>query len=535
MGEACGSKIFSELKNFQRHVREPSVPHCGVALVVPLLSMTLVACGAAKRGSTILEGGASDAGDLPDAADAGCDLQSTPDLQSCLLNDQYGVFVAPPGSGGVERPSCGTADTPCATINLAVTAASVLGKSRIFVCRGAFTEAVQLEGMSLYGGFDCPSDGGTWTFADASTQLTGPSNQIALTLTDAGAGNVDVDDFVITAPDAVGTDDAGNGNSSIAVLVNGEMVTFRRCVITAGNGANGAAGVTGMNYDGGPAVSGEGPEGGTGGSGGSQLCADGTSSMGGTGGDGAPDGGDAGSAGGDGSASPMSATSPDTNGIGATGGSLTCLHLAFPGASGVAATDPAAAAGEFGFLATRGWMPSSGTSASNGGPGQGGGGGGGLRVFAGAGGSAGGCGGGSGTGGKGGGGSIAVACLSSSATFDSCSFASAAGGNGGMGGDGQPGQAGGSFVPAVCNGAAGGNGAGGSGGAGGTGGISVCVVSQSSTVSGIPICSVGNAGSPGVGGAGQAGGNALGADPGAPGLDGGPGLSGVAQSVLTLP
>src|SRR5207253_11509812 len=179
-----------------------------------------------------------------------------PDLQPCLVNDGYGVFVAPIDGGGVNSPACGSQDAPCATINLAVTAASVLAKFRIFVCRGSFTEAVQLPGMSLYGGFDCPSDGGAWTYADASSQLTGPVNQIALTLTEAGAGSFDVDDFVITAPDAAGTDDAGNGNSSIAVLVNGETVTFRRCVITAGNGANGANGVTGVNYEGGVAEAG---------------------------------------------------------------------------------------------------------------------------------------------------------------------------------------------------------------------------------------------------------------------------------------
>ncbi|HEY4420884.1 MAG TPA: hypothetical protein VGN22_15270, partial [Pseudonocardia sp.] len=172
---------------------------------------------------TVSEGGDAGSHDGGDAAvaDSGCDPSLTPDLESCLIDTTYGVFVATPGSGGVaDAAVCGTRSAPCATIALGAASAGAAGKSRIFVCHGAYAEAVQLAGMSLYGGFDCPSDGGTWTFADASTQLTGPSNQIALTLTEAGAGNFDVDDFVITAPDAVGTDDAGNGNSSLAVLVN---------------------------------------------------------------------------------------------------------------------------------------------------------------------------------------------------------------------------------------------------------------------------------------------------------------------------
>ncbi len=471
-------------------------------------------------------------------ADSGCDPTSTPDLQACLIDTAYGVFVATPASGGVaDAATCGSPRAPCATITLGATAAGAKGKSRIFVCRGAFSEAVQLAGMSLYGGFDCPSDGGAWTLADASSQLTGPANHIALTLTEAGAGSFDVDDFVITAPDAVGTDDAGNGNSSIAVLVNGETVTFRRCVITAGNGAKGADGVTGSNYDedSGPAPSGQAPDGSSGGTGGYQPCADQTSSTGGRGGDGV-DAGDAGTNGQNGSASPPPSTSPGSDGLGGTGGFAVCPGPSDPGANGAAASAPAAAATVSGILGPESWTPTAGTSGTAGAPGQGGGGGGGLRatlVGGGGGGGAGGCGGSGGGGGRGGGSSIALICSLSTTTVQACILTTMSGGGGGAGGAGQPGQAGGAFGPAACSGAPGGNGGGGAGGAGGSGGDSVCVVEKGSTVSGTPICVFGTPGAGGKGGVGAPGGM-NGVFPSNAGPDGGSGLAGVSQNNMQL-
>ncbi|HSY22218.1 MAG TPA: hypothetical protein VK841_08895, partial [Polyangiaceae bacterium] len=100
----------------------------------------------------------------------------------------------------------------------------------------------------------------------------------------------------MVSPDAVGQDDAGNGQSSIAALVNGSVVAFNRCAFVAGAGANGADGVTGSNYDGGTAPAGQANDGGAGGAGGFIVCGDGTSSTGGAGGNSTPTGGADGSA-----------------------------------------------------------------------------------------------------------------------------------------------------------------------------------------------------------------------------------------------
>jgi hypothetical protein len=499
--------------------------------------------GADADSGVFVEGGIHD-GASPDAeadadASGGCDPTKTPDIESCLIAEQYGVFVATPDAGGIADASCGSQTAPCATIGQGIATASGASKSRIFICQGAFNEAVTATHTSLYGGFACPTDGGLWTFADASSQLIGPQNQIALTISGA-TSPVDIDDLWISAPDAAGIDDAGNGLSSLAVLVNGSTVTFRRCVITAGNGDNGTDGGTITNYAAATAGSGQSPaaEAGAGGEGGLQACIDGISvSTGGKGGDATSTVGGTGADGGNGAASPMPPTSPGFDGAGGPGGKGVCAGLANPGANGLGASAAAAPATALGMLTATGWLPSSGIPGGRGSPGQGGGGGGGIQLTAiggpGGGGGAGGCGGGGGTGGRGGGGSIAVGCLNGVATFKACLLTTGVAGRGGTGGDGQPGQSGGAPGFGLCNGAQGGAGAGGSGGAGGTGGASVCVANKNSTVTGSPTCTHGTAGAPGAGGVGQTGGTGP-QGPGNPGLDGGAGFPGVSQDSVQI-
>jgi hypothetical protein len=486
-----------------------------------------------------------------------CDPTQAPHDEACVLDEAYGVFVATLGNGGSDTVGDGTRGRPYASIGRALASlagtplTSFAGKARVYVCNGIYAEAVALSSpTSLYGGLACPRDDAgvaQWSYVDAQAQVMAPRNAIGLVVS-GDAGPVSVEDLAVTAPDAVGQDDAGNGLSSIAVFVNGASVTFRRCTFVAGSANNGKDGTTRANYPANEATAPDGGanDGGAGGAGGSIVCTDGTSSMGGAGGStnpGPPEGD-----GGTGASSPVAAASAIRNGAGGSGddGVNGCRDGGV-GADGVPG-DSGLPVGSVGALSSRGWTPSAASMGANGAPGQGGGGGGAsalavlgtvLPYLGGTGGGAGGCGGAGGTGGTGGGASIALACIGSSVTLQACSLRTATAGNGGNGGAGELGQGGGVGGPVKrlsgsCGGGVGGNGAGGGGGAGGTGGISVCIVYRGTLPDGSFTCTAGIAGAPGSGGRGESGGaNALG--PGQPGLPGPAGFAGIAEPILQLP
>jgi hypothetical protein len=469
----------------------------------------------------------------PDATDAtgfGCDRSKSPHDDGCVIADAYGVFVSRSG----RDTAMGTMTDPLRTVTQGITKAVQNGKSRVYVCNGTYAEQVTLSSpVNLYGALAC--DAG-WTYVDAgAAQVSGMPNQIVLVINGVSAP-IAIEDLSVTAANASAQDDAGNGQSSIAALVNASTVTFRRCAFSAGNGADGAKGATGSNYSAATAPSGQpNDDAGTGGAGGSVTCADGTSSTGGTGGNattmGFADGGN-------GTADPMPIAYPmiRLDGLGGGGGMNGCGQGADDGTSG-AVVDAGAGATTYGVLTAGGWVPSAGASGKAGSPGQGGGGGGGRQSMTnplgGTGGGAGGCGGAGGTGGTGGGASIGLACLASNVTLDTCSIITTSAGRGGQGGTGQAGQAGGNpgtlNSVKACAGGTGGNGAGGGGGAGGTGGLSVCVVYKGSAPGGSPDCVTGEAGAPGIGGGGGTGGS------GPAGPDGGIGLAGLAASIWQSP
>jgi hypothetical protein len=463
-----------------------------------------------------------------------CDSTKAPHDEACVVANAYGVFVSASGSD----TAAGTMADPLRTITAGIAKAGQTGKGRVYLCEGNYAEQVALSSpVNLYGALAC--DAG-WTYVDGgSAQVTGAANQIVLTISGVSTP-IAVEDLGVTAANASGQDDAGNGLSSLAALVNASTVTFRRCAFSGGNGADGADGVIGSNYSAVMAPNGSANDGGVAGVGASIACADGTSSWGGNGGNGAAT---IGAAGGDGGAMPMpTVASPGFDGVGGSGGTTNCGAGGDPGASGMAGDGGNAATdGNYGALTAGSWTPTSGGTGSNGNPGQGGGGGSGKSTptLGGTGGGSGGCGGAGGPGGHGGGGSIALACIGSTVTIEACVFRAAAGGNGGKGGDGQPGQGGGAPgtpTPAVgpCAGAYGGNGGGGGAGAGGTGGVSVCIVYRGSAPSGLPICAMGDAGAPGIGGLGGEGGsNLLGI--GQPGGAGSIGTGGVVQAILQAP
>lgn len=465
-----------------------------------------------------------------------CDPGKAPHDQPCVIDEAYGVFVAPVSNGGSDTAGEGSRAKPYATIEHALQ--SLGGKARVYVCDGKYAERVTLSSaVSLYGGLLCPNDdaGPAWSYVGGQAQIIGPQNEIALTVSGVTSA-VSIEDMSFSAPNASGQDPRGDGFSSIAALVNASTLALRRCALTAGRGDNGHDGALGTNYSGMTAPQGGANDGGVGGPGGTINCNDGTSAAGGNGGSATAT---IGTDGGNGRAIPTPQTYPAMrlDGLGGAGG-FACTP-GDRGASGAAGA-AGAAARAYGALTTSGWTPSSADNGHAGFPGLGGGGGGGVAgatPLGGAGGGAGGCGGAGGTGGRGGGASIALACIGSAVALEACTLTASNGGNGGNGGDGQPGQGGALAGPVGslgnCGGGLGGNGAGGSAGAGGTGGSSLCIAYAGSLPSGTPSCTNGDAGQPGIGGTGGEGGsNALGSGPA--GDDGGAGFGGLAAGQLQM-
>jgi hypothetical protein len=489
-----------------------------------------------------------------------CDPTKDPKDDPCVLNNAAGVFVASPGDGGAPLASAdGSMSRPYATIEQAL---SQLGnKTRIYVCNGSYNEQVHIStAVRVYGGLSCSSTGNglVWSYVGGRAQVTSSPSAYALWVTDVASDSgaaVAVEDMSFAAPSATAP-----GSSSIAALISSSSVDLLRVTLSAGNGANGAAGADGTtdpNYlglapAGGSQVWSPGPLGPTpisGGAGGINRCLHDGASAGGDGGLGC-DRSDPG-LGTPGTASPPApATAAGRDGLPAAtvvvtdAGGTVIVSGNDPGADGLPGAGGAAPAMVYGALSPSGWLPTPGGDGSPGNPGQGGAGATdplyGTCVpsetdVGGGGGGAGGCGGAFGKGGGGGGASVALASVGSTVGLQRCTLAAAAGGAGGPGGAGQDGQAGGaggddtSLSSGHASGAAGGNGAGGSGGAGGTGGISVGILYLGSTIaSDTATLQSTTPGSPGAAGTGGRGGAHATAGVLATGMDGNPGSMGTA-------
>ncbi len=157
----------------------------------------------------------------------------------------------------------------------------------VYVCAGTYAEAVRISSaVSVFGGLGCPGGGMPWAYDGGIVELHAGPNLVPLTI-DTPDASLAIEDLQVVASSAASLDDAGNGQSSIAVVVNGSTVAFSRCRFTAGNAAPGRDGVTLANFTAGTvAVGGQPNLGPAGGMGGSSACNDGTSSIGGTGGSG---------------------------------------------------------------------------------------------------------------------------------------------------------------------------------------------------------------------------------------------------------
>jgi len=495
--------------------RDLTMVHSTVwALLLGLAAWNLLACGeaftACEEGSTCATAGASGthgghagasyhagssgtAGNTGESGAAGegstaCDASQSPSVDSCVISDEYAVFVDPSG----KDSAAGTKHAPVQTITKALELAGE-GKA-VIACIGSYDEQIELtRATRLYGGFTCASSATPWTYrngkrAKLTPSAPGPSLSIS-----AGTAAIVIEDFEFNAKDA-----HEPGESSIAAFLNASSnVALTRVKLLAGKGVDGADGtLTPVTFPMQSVLNGKPASGETGGGSTLVACPVGGSTGGGRGGD----GGILASGGGSGAPALGGGAPGMFAGLCAGSGS---------GGNGAAAAAQPAASGalNFGSITPTGWSGAPGTDGAHGTPGQGGGGGTGAATGgAGGGGGAGGCGGAGGSGGKAGGSSIALLLLNSTPTINASEFVSSDAGKGGKGSAGQDGQAqagnAGVQVPNGCSGGKGG--AGGAGGAGGgaAGGLSVGIAYQGSAPStdADTTFSVGVAGTKGVGG-----------------------------------
>ena len=440
----------------------------------------------------------------------------------CVLSESFGVFASPMGSNTTGN---GSRAQPFATIAQAMAVAAT-GTTRVYACgsAGSYSENLTVDasrnGVTVYGGIDCTTAPGTWTYSAAKPATVAPSAGYALRVAALTQG-VTFDDFVFRAADATSA-----GGSSIAVFVSSaKNLAFDRVAMVAGAGMTGAVGARGgtagnqSNWYAG-SMDGNAATAGVAGASITCKCGDGTKSTGGQGGGPPtrmPGAGMPGQPLNSGGAPGMNNQDP---GFGGSGG---------PGADAPPGVpDPPSISR--GMLAASGWTPAAGVQGSHGKVGQGGGGGGdGFgEIGFGGGGACGGCGGSGGKSGGGGGSSIALLSYQSDVTLVACMLAAANGGAGGAGGDGQAGQVWGigGVQSQGSPGGRGGAGAGGNGGQGGAGGFSLAI-GYFGTVPAIYAGTTTTARSLGLGGAGGAAGAAApgSANPGAPGAKGPDGIT----------
>lgn len=440
--------------------------------------------GGASTGST----GSTTGTQATGSTGTGVDPRCTPMTGNPVAAD-CGVFVKAGSTGGD-----GSQASPVGTLGEAVAIVASGTPKPIYVCTGAFDEAVDLQpNVSLFGGLDCTS-GYVWKDvmnpAERST-LTAASDQVPLTVE---AGTATIYGFVITSKNATTP-----GKSSVGLAIQGGGVTLELLDVHAGDGAKGTSatspggmaaggvmGTMGGHYSnattclmvnaigalGAPAVN-------------NPNCADSTGGKGGDGGKGNVVGGPGDSSGD--AKSGVDGMPLVLNNHGLGGGCAAICNSCTAGTAGMngGQGDPGVAGMGLGMLSALGVEGSAGGTGFPGHSGQGGGGGGGQRTSGmaacggdgGASGGAGGCGGAGGPGGGYGGSSIGIVSLGAALSFDQVRVTVGHGADGGAGAAGQLGGIGLAGGPATgtggCAGGKGGDGGQGGTGAGGSGGHAV--------------------------------------------------------------
>jgi hypothetical protein len=198
--------------------------------------------GGGGGGGTTSSGGTSGEGG-EDGAGAGgrgpqpCDVNGSPSVETCLVDEEFAVFVTPRG----DNASDGTRAEPVATIARAIELAQEQDKL-VIACAGTFDERMTLRvGVRIYGGFICPGASAArepWTYHGETKTTVAPSARgAAIDVRDVASAIV-IEDFEFNALDATEA-----GESSIAAfMVRAAGVTLRRVRILAGDGRPGADG-----------------------------------------------------------------------------------------------------------------------------------------------------------------------------------------------------------------------------------------------------------------------------------------------------
>lgn len=461
--------------------------------------MTLRARGVLALPTLILAAscGAFSSDDTPPAppppGDERAKENAAPPVEGAPLD---GIFVS--SSRGDDARE-GTPLAPVATLAAAMQRAKATGK-RVIACAEEYREQLALiDGVSLYGYFECAGD--TWKKIERRATVRSPVSPALV-----GEGlrlSARVEGFVVVAPDLA--NGPANGESSIgARLRDVKGLALSLLEVRAGTAASGADGAPPASQPTPPGASAKGtdsiPQGITcdplgvqgcsgivkkaGPPGGTHTCAVGANpGPGGYGGDGkyftdlgvSPEGHDW-------RGKPLDET-PETR-----AGAPTQASVGPGGLEGAAGAD--GASGKWGYAPDGTLLEGLGAAGQVGAPGQGGGGGGGRRDYmcpggacspiipfdapnrhywcaTGGGGGAGGCGGIPGEPGKGGGASVALLSVASEISIERTTLRAAKGGKGGAGHAGTLGGAGGlGGYPSTYGGG------GGAGGRGGPAGLS---------------------------------------------------------------
>jgi hypothetical protein len=434
-----------------------------------------------------------------------CDAEKSPLEESCLVQEEHAVFVAPDG----DDDAAGTKKAPVATLTRAIELAA--GEKAVLVCNAVYDEHVVVTASArVYGGFSCED----WSEAKGAPHIEPSDEGFALEIRDVG-GAVWLERMTFEVPDA-----SDEGDSAVAAFVRSSpKVTLRGVSLVAGKGAAGKDGeLTPFEYPLQVALDGNRENPATmGGEEKSCTCQEELISTGGLGGLPAESG------------SQGTAGLPSREGPGGEPGTAgAACNKGGGGGDGAdgRAAPSAPGATELGSVLKTGWKPLAGGDAGAGQPGQGGGGGASRTISGhGGGGGCGGCGGNGGRGGQGGGGSIALLLVGSPVTLESCSLRAADAGHGGKGAAGQIGQqevgAGGSSVSTLhsCDGGNGGRGGNGGAGGGGAGGVSAGILWKGGGAPTLTETSIKH----GVGGLAGEG-----------GAEGNPGVEGAADAILEL-
>ena len=203
------------------------------------------ASGAAGAGGGAGMNGTSGEGGTDLAAGSGgspsppCDGSASPDTNSCVISDEFGVFVAPTGD---DSSADGTQAHPYATVTAAL--ASIAKIKHVYVCAADYDEVagtlVIPDRVSIYGGFTC--EGGAWKYDSPLPAHLLPKSPIGATITDVKVGVV-LQDLRIDAGNAP---DDGTGASSFGMMISASQnVALKRVEIRAGKGGKGNPGVDG--------------------------------------------------------------------------------------------------------------------------------------------------------------------------------------------------------------------------------------------------------------------------------------------------